>query len=521
MEKWFYREFLAPGAPCEINIDGKTMEKVHLEMKNPSRFTFDAAQEHVYTLLLKKDCYPRFIRSEHYKNLLAAGIQPSQKKRFFTFGQAKKKSTQAAPNTSGLQQHMAQGSGVSCGALSKRRGSDRSLSGSAHELAISGVRETRVAHSHSQSNLSDIPYRAEITESQNPESEAEVSGCRRKFYMDAVAGASTSEDICPWELGPEPRSRKNSMQMDSGSSSSDVSVAVTDVSDRFKRQCGLVQQYTLDGDKIRPGRSGRKLSTASCIIDARRASVSAPLALLKDGEKKTTTPTTPATAITTAATTGQSNEGEEANDDNLASSSLTLVPCACEMDKLDEPSTSTGHKTLKRNHTLVKTCSVTGSNAPIISLSSVVGDQEIQEVLVRGNIVDEEEYGEDDDVQEGNKPVQELPSSTIVDDDDDEEIIELAEGNEPRNDDSATYEPHINEPCCSKQIVTKPKQLQLAPLAVPDCESPVSECAPDEVTGQAEQLIEAKTNDVCPWEDEDSCKVDTPFVKTYATLGYL
>jgi hypothetical protein len=48
------REFLAPGAPCEINIDGKTMEKVHQEMKTPSRFTFDAAQEHVYTLLLKK-----------------------------------------------------------------------------------------------------------------------------------------------------------------------------------------------------------------------------------------------------------------------------------------------------------------------------------------------------------------------------------------------------------------------------------------------------------------------------------
>jgi regulator of G-protein signaling len=65
------REFLAPGAPCEINIDGKTMEKVHQEMKTPSRFTFDAAQEHVYTLLLKKDCYPRFIRSEYYKNLLA------------------------------------------------------------------------------------------------------------------------------------------------------------------------------------------------------------------------------------------------------------------------------------------------------------------------------------------------------------------------------------------------------------------------------------------------------------------
>ena len=56
------------------------MEKVHQEMKNPSRFTFDSAAEHVYTLLLKKDCYPRFIRSDQYRNILAAGVQPLQKK---------------------------------------------------------------------------------------------------------------------------------------------------------------------------------------------------------------------------------------------------------------------------------------------------------------------------------------------------------------------------------------------------------------------------------------------------------
>ncbi len=32
------REFLAPGAPSEINIDGKTMEKTLLDLKTPSRF---------------------------------------------------------------------------------------------------------------------------------------------------------------------------------------------------------------------------------------------------------------------------------------------------------------------------------------------------------------------------------------------------------------------------------------------------------------------------------------------------
>lgn len=99
-----YREFLEPGAPCEINIDGKTMEKVQLGLKTPTRFTFDAAAEHIYALLLKKDCYPRFVRSEHYKLLLATGIQPPHKKRFFGFGVPKKKSTTAAPVAALLSQ---------------------------------------------------------------------------------------------------------------------------------------------------------------------------------------------------------------------------------------------------------------------------------------------------------------------------------------------------------------------------------------------------------------------------------
>ncbi|XP_015438095.1 PREDICTED: regulator of G-protein signaling 7, partial [Dufourea novaeangliae] len=153
-----FKEFLAPGAPCEINIDGKTMEKVHQEMRHPSRFTFDSAAEHVYTLLLKKDCYPRFIRSDQYRNLLAAGVQPLQKKRFFVFGgQAKKKVSSTSTTTPSTLQHA-----VGSTAGGKRRGSDRSLSGSAHELAVCGVRDTtstpRVPHSHSQSNLTDIPY---------------------------------------------------------------------------------------------------------------------------------------------------------------------------------------------------------------------------------------------------------------------------------------------------------------------------------------------------------------------------
>lgn len=73
---------MSPGAPYEINIDGKTKQIILENMKSPSRFMFDAAAEHVYTLLLKKDSYPRFIRSEHYKDLLVNGVQPFNKQRF-------------------------------------------------------------------------------------------------------------------------------------------------------------------------------------------------------------------------------------------------------------------------------------------------------------------------------------------------------------------------------------------------------------------------------------------------------
>ena len=77
-----FSEFLRPGAPCEINIDGKTMERTQELLKNPTRFTYDYAADHIFDLLLKKDCYPRFLRSEHYKNLLTNATNPTSKKRY-------------------------------------------------------------------------------------------------------------------------------------------------------------------------------------------------------------------------------------------------------------------------------------------------------------------------------------------------------------------------------------------------------------------------------------------------------
>ena len=45
-----------------------------------SRHTFEVAAEHVYTLL-KRDCYPRFMRSEPYKAIINNAMNPSNQKK--------------------------------------------------------------------------------------------------------------------------------------------------------------------------------------------------------------------------------------------------------------------------------------------------------------------------------------------------------------------------------------------------------------------------------------------------------
>uniref|UniRef100_A0A182TC90 RGS domain-containing protein n=1 Tax=Anopheles maculatus TaxID=74869 RepID=A0A182TC90_9DIPT len=315
--KEIYEEFLEPGAPCEINIDGKTMEKVQQGLKNPSRFAFDAAAEHIYMLLLKKDCYPRFVRSEHYKSLMVNAIQPSLKKRFFGFGGGAKKkgSTSTAPNPSMLAQPSSgQAGSGNVNSLSKRRGSDRSLSGSAHELAISGVKDcSKVPHSHSQSNLSDIPYSVSIYRGDMPSGvyegvsasssstpvrgnvrvtggkqqemsknlgttlevtlEGSVSGSCAVCPWDTpviekpTTDTSVSVSVCPWDsadakLPPKTDNSKLKQYSDLPHSTTEI----TEVSERMKRSCGL-RQNTLDGDF----HSTKRL--APVVTEQRRASM--------------------------------------------------------------------------------------------------------------------------------------------------------------------------------------------------------------------------------------------------------
>uniref|UniRef100_A0A672R1S1 Regulator of G-protein signaling 7 n=1 Tax=Sinocyclocheilus grahami TaxID=75366 RepID=A0A672R1S1_SINGR len=66
-----WEEFLAPGAPSAINVDSKSYGKTTQNVKDPGRYAFEDAQEHIYKLM-KSDSYSRFIRSSAYQELLQA-----------------------------------------------------------------------------------------------------------------------------------------------------------------------------------------------------------------------------------------------------------------------------------------------------------------------------------------------------------------------------------------------------------------------------------------------------------------
>ncbi|XP_072342232.1 regulator of G-protein signaling 6-like [Scyliorhinus torazame] len=68
-ETW--QEFLAPGAPSAINLDSHSYEITSQNVKDPGRYTFEDAQEHIYKLM-KSDSYARFLRSNAYQELLQA-----------------------------------------------------------------------------------------------------------------------------------------------------------------------------------------------------------------------------------------------------------------------------------------------------------------------------------------------------------------------------------------------------------------------------------------------------------------
>ncbi|XP_068020635.1 regulator of G-protein signaling 21-like [Melanerpes formicivorus] len=67
--KKIYSEFIQADAPKEINIDFHTKNDISQNISEPTLSCFDDAQRLIYSLMAK-DSFPRFLRSEEYKDLV-------------------------------------------------------------------------------------------------------------------------------------------------------------------------------------------------------------------------------------------------------------------------------------------------------------------------------------------------------------------------------------------------------------------------------------------------------------------
>ncbi|XP_073348919.1 regulator of G-protein signaling 6 [Pagrus major] len=70
-----WAEFLAEGAPSSINLDSHSYERTSQNLKDPGRYCYEDAQDHIYKLM-KSDSYARFLRSNIYQDLLNARKKP-------------------------------------------------------------------------------------------------------------------------------------------------------------------------------------------------------------------------------------------------------------------------------------------------------------------------------------------------------------------------------------------------------------------------------------------------------------
>uniref|UniRef100_A0A3Q4HX83 Regulator of G-protein signaling 1 n=2 Tax=Neolamprologus brichardi TaxID=32507 RepID=A0A3Q4HX83_NEOBR len=72
--KQIYTEFVQVGAPRQINIDCVTRDEISKNISQPGPNCFDRAQKLIYGLM-ENDCYPRFLKSETYQDLLEQAEQ--------------------------------------------------------------------------------------------------------------------------------------------------------------------------------------------------------------------------------------------------------------------------------------------------------------------------------------------------------------------------------------------------------------------------------------------------------------
>ncbi|KAK9979747.1 hypothetical protein ABG768_013161 [Culter alburnus] len=67
--KKIYEEFICSDSPREVNLDHETKTITLKNMEQPNQSCFTLAQSKIYTLM-EKDCYPRFLKSTVYQELI-------------------------------------------------------------------------------------------------------------------------------------------------------------------------------------------------------------------------------------------------------------------------------------------------------------------------------------------------------------------------------------------------------------------------------------------------------------------
>jgi hypothetical protein len=77
--KKVYMDFIAIGAPKQVNLDTETRMSTIANIDNPPLDTFDRAQRRIQGLM-EKDSYQRFLKSELYINLLRRTSYPVQRR---------------------------------------------------------------------------------------------------------------------------------------------------------------------------------------------------------------------------------------------------------------------------------------------------------------------------------------------------------------------------------------------------------------------------------------------------------
>ncbi|UJR09500.1 hypothetical protein I4U23_013738 [Adineta vaga] len=77
--KKIYMDFIAIGAPKQVNLDTETRMSTIANIDNPPIDTFDRAQRRIQGLM-EKDSYQRFLKSELYINLLRRTTYPVQRR---------------------------------------------------------------------------------------------------------------------------------------------------------------------------------------------------------------------------------------------------------------------------------------------------------------------------------------------------------------------------------------------------------------------------------------------------------